>query len=571
MTSNAPADSAKNWFVNNLPSASGAIVYNVPGSEKTIIAGKSSGAYGHMLQLNYDDTYLRILRYVYGSWKSTDWEKISAGYSDSAGNADTIDGLHYSSFLRKDTNDSTPYQYTFTKTNDHAIRVGTIRGKAVGSQTGDYIHLYERVAIGSPSGWGSRPAPSYGLATYGGAWLATDTGNVGIGTTNSAYKLHVAGDIYTTTGFKKEGSSDSYVLLGGGGHYSLNNILHGDSYGTMKGVISDCNSVSVTGIYSSSGFTNRPSGVVNWGTLFNLRLYDSNNLYHRQLFFDCYASDRIWTRSNNGGSWTSWKELITSANISSQSVSYATSAGNADTLDGIDSTGFGYNKTSNNYDLNEVGTHFAAYRFSSAPSNTFSDSAYGNTLVIGAGSDTMTQIGGPYHSQELYFRNGTWYSNGTGSIRTQGWNRILHSSNYTDYTVKKDGIGASGTWNISITGNAATATNTDMIDGQHLMTQVSDWNTDSLSIFKSSERSSSNAPTTDYTYGVTLRFHRDSDTYYTDLVTSLYYDRLFFRRKEDKGYMAWRELIHSGNIGLQSVSYATSASNADTATKVIVN
>ena len=85
MSSGAPADSAKSWFINTMPSASGAIVYNVPGSEKTIIAGKSSGAYGHMLQLNYDDNYLRILRYYGGSWKTTDWEKISAGYADSAG------------------------------------------------------------------------------------------------------------------------------------------------------------------------------------------------------------------------------------------------------------------------------------------------------------------------------------------------------------------------------------------------------------------------------------------------------------------------------------------------------
>ena len=43
MTSGAPADSAKDWFINTMPYASGAIVYNVPGSEKTIIAGKSSG------------------------------------------------------------------------------------------------------------------------------------------------------------------------------------------------------------------------------------------------------------------------------------------------------------------------------------------------------------------------------------------------------------------------------------------------------------------------------------------------------------------------------------------------
>ena len=35
---------------------------------------------------------------------------------------------------------------------------------------------------------------------------------------------------------------------------------------------------------------------------------------------------------------------------------------------------------------------------------------------------------------------------------------IIHSGNYTTYTVKKDGTGATGTWGINITGNAATAT-----------------------------------------------------------------------------------------------------------------
>ena len=80
----APADSAKSWFINTMPSASSAIIYNVPGSEKTIIAGKSSGSYGHMLQLNYDDNYLRILRYSAGTWKTDDWEKISAGHADTA-------------------------------------------------------------------------------------------------------------------------------------------------------------------------------------------------------------------------------------------------------------------------------------------------------------------------------------------------------------------------------------------------------------------------------------------------------------------------------------------------------
>ena len=37
------------------------------------------------------------------------------------------------------------------------------------------------------------------------------------------------------------------------------------------------------------------------------------------------------------------------------------------------------------------------------------------------------------------------------------WKTILDSANYTSYTVKKDGTGAAGTWNININGNASTS------------------------------------------------------------------------------------------------------------------
>lgn len=49
----------------------------------------------------------------------------------------------------------------------------------------------------------------------------------------------------------------------------------------------------------------------------------------------------------------------------------------------------------------------------------------------------------------FYTSNGSGYSS--------GWSRVLTNRNYTIYTVTKTGGGASGTWRISITGNAATA------------------------------------------------------------------------------------------------------------------
>lgn len=50
----------------------------------------------------------------------------------------------------------------------------------------------------------------------------------------------------------------------------------------------------------------------------------------------------------------------------------------------------------------------------------------------------------------FYTSNGSKHSSG-------GWSRVLTNRNYTIYTVTKTGGGASGTWGISITGNAATA------------------------------------------------------------------------------------------------------------------
>lgn len=51
------------------------------------------------------------------------------------------------------------------------------------------------------------------------------------------------------------------------------------------------------------------------------------------------------------------------------------------------------------------------------------------------------------------------------------WKTVLSSNNYTDYVPQKDGTGASGTWGISITGNAATATKATSADSATKTTQ----------------------------------------------------------------------------------------------------
>lgn len=77
-------------------------------------------------------------------------------------------------------------------------------------------------------------------------------------------------------------------------------------------------------------------------------------------------------------------------------------------------------------------------------------SQYGLLFNMAHGESELHQIWAA-HGGSLYHR----YGNANGIETT--WREVLDSSNYTSYTVTKSGSGASGTWGISITGNAATA------------------------------------------------------------------------------------------------------------------
>ena len=61
------------------------------------------------------------------------------------------------------------------------------------------------------------------------------------------------------------------------------------------------------------------------------------------------------------------------------------------------------------------------------------------------------QFSADFYAQNLYYRS-------TGGNGATAWNKILHANNYNDYAPTKAGAGATGTWAISITGNANTVT-----------------------------------------------------------------------------------------------------------------
>ena len=110
------------------------------------------------------------------------------------------------------------------------------------------------------------------------------------------------------------------------------------------------------------------------------------------------------------------------------------------------------NSGTGEHNCNNVTYNFCGYYTSNGPATSIGASTADGAIWSQAYSTSwVAQIAQDYRDGELFVRgknNGTWTA----------WKTILDSANYTSYTVTKTGSGASGTWGISINGNAATAT-----------------------------------------------------------------------------------------------------------------
>ena len=151
----------------------------------------------------------------------------------------------------------------------------------------------------------------------------------------SAMNVSVSGSGNAVTSISKSGTTIS-VVKGSTfltAHQSLAGYMKTATadakymYHSRNNIVSDLNSFATNGaahIYEMNNVTNRPNSnswvqVMNWGT------GDSN--YGFLLANDYSADGHMYFRQKIAGSWKSWKTIIDSSNIGSQSVNYATSAG----------------------------------------------------------------------------------------------------------------------------------------------------------------------------------------------------------------------------------------------------
>lgn len=124
--------------------------------------------------------------------------------------------------------------------------------------------------------------------------------------------------------FMKAGSSDAYVLLGGGGHKPLSQFQLGSgSYLPYNGWWSSGSGQDVNDangmIFAYANHKNSPFSSA-WGIITTFD-YTYNSAYKFQLAANGYSNAMYYrSRSNDRGGWTSWAQVIDTGNISSQTV-----------------------------------------------------------------------------------------------------------------------------------------------------------------------------------------------------------------------------------------------------------
>jgi hypothetical protein len=175
-----------------------------------------------------------------------------------------------------------------------------------------------------------------------------------------------------------------------------------------------------------------------------------------------YTGSMEFRNQTDSANWTAWKIVLTSANYTSYSPSLTGSGasgnwainvtGNAATVtNGLYTSGdqFTITGTKRFYSPNntQINTVAAGDRGLSVFQETASADAY---MTFHVSSDYAAYFGLGGAENDLVY--GGWSA---GANR----HRILHSGNYTSWAPSLTGGGASGTWGISVTGNAATITN----------------------------------------------------------------------------------------------------------------
>jgi len=162
--------------------------------------------------------------------------------------------------------------------------------------------------------------------------------------------------------------------------------------------------------------------------------------------------------------------------------------------------------------------------------------------IAGAASGITTLAAG--NTTITGFANVSSTLNAAGAI-TQNGNQVLHAGNYTSYAPSLTGSGASGSWGISITGNAAGATfSNDSVTQDDITTR-----TDSGFYQSSTGTTAEGWPLNDGTWQhmISCTHSNDGNYYAMQLGSGFYSQGLFYRATNGSGSTAWSRVALYNN------------------------
>lgn len=248
-----------------------------------------------------------------------------------------------------------------------------------------------------------------------------NNGDARVGTTNGSTKLALITDIPTT--------------------WDWSNITNKKIDGSDHTGPKDCNNSLTNGIYyyNQNGPTTSIGASTTDGALFHQKYSDS---WIAQIAQD-YRNGNLFVRGKNNGTWTAWKKVALTSDIPSIS-GYATQSW----ANGQFASLSLYNTTSSYATIRTRGNEFCL-------GNTAATSASNQMLV-----NYRIPSGCTYAPASWVWRAGssTSYADGYWGSLYMNDNLVATQSWASGQFPTKTGTGASGTWGISISGNATTAT-----------------------------------------------------------------------------------------------------------------
>lgn len=186
--------------------------------------------------------------------------------------------------------------------------------------------------------------------------------------------------------------------------------------------------------------------------------------------------------------------------------------------------------------------------FDASVSNGPASVQYSNMLVMQERSDTAAQLVIDYSTGYAYTR-GIYLTTPSYSP----WRTLLNDVNYNNYSPSLTGTGASGTWGINITGNAATVGSVaigNIVSGNNgtaTLDTLADMNDTSAKSGFYFYNGPANAPTATWQTWMNVSGHYAGDRYGWQLSHGYWDNDLWVRGVNSNSWRLWRKILDSNN------------------------